>query len=46
MELTESTSSNSVRRGMDYYERERFVSWKKISATEYDEMVSGSSGNE
>jgi len=45
MGLIEIASSNSVWRGMDYYENKKVISWNKSGDDIYDGIVSGSKGN-
>lgn len=45
MGLIEIASSNSVWRGMDYYENKKVISWSKSGDDIYDGIVSGSKVN-
>lgn len=45
MGLIEVASGNSVWRGMDYYEKNKVISWKKAGEYAYDGIVSGSNNN-
>lgn len=45
MGLVEIASSNSVWRGMDYYDNKKVVSWESSEPGVYDGVVSGSGDN-
>lgn len=45
MGLIEVASSNSVWRGMDYYNSKKVISWKESGSGIYDGIVSGSGNN-
>lgn len=45
MGLIEVASGNSVWRGMDYYEKNKVISWKKAGEYAYNGIVSGSNNN-
>lgn len=45
MGIIEIASNNSVWRGMDYFERKKVISWKKVGQDNYRGIVSGSDGN-